>query len=267
MENEMDSKIRRGNSPQIQEKEANRRTDERLPLQGLNLKIRKYGVARLRGYQPCHSIDLSTNGLACTSEAIILRELEKVDFLLTLEEHSVTGTAIVCYQKTTAEGFQYGLMFLNTFPELRPLLNADNLSTRELTHLAETMAEHLVDDIQDNHQSDKNYLLKKQQLWDTVHVYVNRLTEMGLRIPTIRAEGFQWVEPIKVLEVSEERNQIVLHCHDPSTKSGTPISISIMTEPGANEAVYSTADGYSFESVLEVINYIGDKVSSCARLS
>ncbi len=151
----MDSRIKREKYPRIQESDANRRTDERLPLQGLNLKIRKYGVARLRGYQPCHSIDLSTNGLACTSEAIILRELEKVDFLLTLEEHSVTGTAIVCYQKTTVEGFQYGLMFLNTHPELRPLLNADKLYTRELTHLAESMAEQLVDGIRDKRQSEK----------------------------------------------------------------------------------------------------------------
>ena len=89
---------------------------------------------------------------------------------------------------------------------------------------------------------------------------------MGIRIPTIRAEGYQWVEPIEALEMSQDRNRIVLHCHDQSSENKASISISIVSDPVADTVMYSTADGHTFESVLEVINYIGEKIAACARL-
>ncbi len=242
------------------EKPINRRQEQRMPLQGLDLKIKKivFGLtSNFQHYEKCRLVDLSINGLAFSTDTLELKALEKVDFTLHIEEHEITGTGVICNKRENDSGRQYGLMFLSVTPEISTVFHTDDLSTAELKSLSENLAEQFVSSIHDTNSPDRKLLHnKQQQLFDAFRYYLIRLGEMGVRMPSLQAEKL--IHPIQAVKIFRETDQtLLLRWHNCKTKQTDEMTVAI--QPEVLRASF-LVNKQRCKTVLQVVDYLGQKI-------
>ncbi len=247
--------------------EPNRRLENRLPFTGLRLKVRRRGMSRLRKYEECYSIDLSNSGLAFSSNTLQLSELEKVDFVLTFQNQTIQGTALVRYIQAFENHTQYGLMFIQALPELDTVLGADNLTTQEIKHLAGSMAEHLAYSIQEKNDGRLRIRRQRQQLCDALYAYFERLGQMGIRLPDVHHTGEVWTQADAAVEIDEKSGNILFFHYVADTDEFKQESITTSTTDGKGIFEYTSSDGTSFRTLFEILSYISDEISLVAKLA
>ncbi|GEM_PF-1247861 len=247
--------------------ELNRRIEPRIPFMGMRLKVRKRGVTKLRRYVECYSIDLSNSGLAFSTNQLILSELEKVDFILTFQNQTIHGVALVRYTQISDETKQYGLMFLQAVPELDNVLGAEHLTTQEITSLAGSMAEQVAYSIQE--KQDKNLRLRRQQqrFLDALHAYFERLGQMHVQIPDVNSPDDRWTTADKAVEIDEQKNTIRFILYRPDHDEFQEEMIYASAINSDNMLEFKSSSGDSFRTVFEVLSYISDEISLVAKFA
>ncbi len=247
--------------------EPNRRLENRLPFTGLRLKVRRRGMSRLRKYEECYSIDLSNSGLAFSSNSLQLSDLEKIDFILTFQNQTIQGTALVRYIQAFEHHTQYGLMFIQALPELDIVLGADNLTTQEIQHLAGSMAEHLAYSIQEKSDGRMRISRQRQQLCDALSAYFERLTQMGIRLPDVHRSGEHWADAQAAVEIDEKYGNIKFIHYVAESDEFKQDSISASTKNADEVFEYTSSDGTCFRTLFEILAYISEEISLVAKLS
>ncbi len=249
--------------------EPNRRLENRLPFTGLRLKVRRRGMSRLRRYEECYSIDLSNSGLAFSSNTLQLSELEKVDFILTFQNQTIQGTALVRYIQAFEHHTQYGLMFIQALPELDMVLGADNLTTQEIKHLAGSMAEHLAYSIQEKKDGRLRIRRQRQQLCDALNAYFERLGQMGIRLPDVHHAGDRWTTADAAVKIDDKWGNIEFFHYVAETDEFIQESITtLMTDDNDTGTFeYTSIDGTKFKTLFEILSYISDEISLVAKLA
>lgn len=244
----------------------NRRQEDRIPLQGLDLKIRRTGIGNsLQQYETCRSIDLSLNGLAFATETLILQIPEKIDFILSIGGQEIKGNGVICNNRTTQLETHYGLMFLTVSPEISAVLNHDDLSTQELENLAENMAEQFVFTLWEQANSYDNRLwFKQQQLFDAIRFYLVRLGEMGIRMTDSQASE-QLVTPIRAIKIYRD-NQHVLIVRWPRPNAEPNNQISIKLQKNGTSVTFVVNDKNYFDTVLQVLEFLGEVIKNEVHL-
>jgi len=247
--------------------EPNRRLENRLPFTGLRLKVRRRGISRLRNYEECYSIDLSNSGLAFSSNTLQLSDLEKVDFILTFQNQSIQGTALVRHILAFEHHTQYGLMFIQALPELNTILGADNLTTPEIQHLAGSMAEHLAYSIREKNDGRLRILRQRQQLCDALCAYFERLTQMGIRLPDVHCAGKQWTDAQAAVDIDEKYGNIQFFHYVAESDEFKQDCISAAAKNSDAVFEYTSSNGTCFRTLFEILTYISDEISLVAKLS
>lgn len=245
----------------------NRRTGTRLPFIGLRLKVRRRGGSRSAKFQECYSIDLSNSGLAFTSSSLKLTELEKVDFVLSFQNQSIQGIALVRYIHNCTDYIQYGLMFLQVLPELDTVLGAENLTTQEIKHLAGSMAEHVGYSIQEKRNEKLRITRQRQRFCDALHAYFERLSEMGVRLPAIHSASILWVSAQDAVEIDDTEGYIDFIRYTVDCDKFRPERIQLHKDQENENFSYDTGTGETFHNLFELLAYISDEISLVAKLS
>jgi len=229
-----------------------------MPLPGLALKIKKADLSHaLNDYIACQSVDLSFNGLAFSSPGYEFNIPDKVNFILTIEEHDIVGSGVICNKRQAPSGMQYGMMFLSVCPELSSLFSHDELSTAELKNIAQKQAEQLVFSLVD--EKSLGYLKKQQQLIDACRSYLSRLGEMGARMHDSHDQSP--LHPLQAIKLFHDHQQhLQLRWHNSETGQSESITIALQPDP-ANP--FKVNDQQTFKSVFQVLNYLGDKLKPC----
>lgn len=245
-----------------QEKLTNRRQEQRMPLQGLNLKIRKDGLRkRLQHYEDCKSVDLSNNGLAFTTDDNLHFNIpEKLEFILTIEDHQIAGTGVVCNKHSSASGTRYGLLILSCSPEIGTLLKNNNLSTRELKNLAANMAEQLVYSLTETDVSSECKIYnKQQQLIDACRSYLGRLGEMGVRMPVDASSNL--IHPLNAVKIfRDSENNLLLRWHQQETNQPQQITVKIAQDQ--HDVQFYVDKEPEYKTVLQILELLGSMISS-----
>lgn len=237
----------------------NRRHDQRLPLQGLELKIRKTGFNHNPpAYHLCRSIDLSLNGLAFANDELTLKVPEKIEFILNLEEHEIKGNGVICNKRTSQNETQYGLMFLNVTPEISRVFDNDQLSTHELEHLTINLAEQFVfSNIKTSTPLDKLILKRQQQLFDACRCYLVRLGEMGVRMPDMNTEVL--LLPGKAVKIFRTPAQtLLLRWHNEANANAQEMTIAI--QQNSLDTCFMVDEKKACHNILQVLEILGDKL-------
>lgn len=246
----------------------NRRMEPRMPFTGMRLKIRKRGVSKLRRYVECESIDLSNSGLAFSSASLALSELEKVDFILSFQNQTIHGVALVRYIHTQEERTQYGLMFLQAVPELDSVLAAEHLTTGEIKYLAGSMAEHLAYSIQNSQDRRLRFRRQQQRLIDALQAYFDRLAQMQIKLPDIHAPGDRWTLADDAVEIDAQKGNIRFIRYRADNDSFVEERISMDQERDADTSIrYLSSGGEIFHTLFELLSYISDEISLVAKLA
>ncbi len=246
-------------SNKTQEKLVNRRHEQRLPLQGLELQIRKTGFNSSKNpFQTCRSVDLSQNGLAFASDSLDFKVPEKIDFILNLEEHQIKGTGVICNKRSTKSEIQYGLMFLSVTPEISSVFDYDELSTHELENLTANLAEQFVfSSIETATPIEKLTLRKQQQLFDACRSYLVRLGEMGVRMTEMQPD--KKLLPGKAVKIFRTPEQsLLLRWHNSQTGHAEQLSIAI--EQHSLNATFLVDNEKHCQNVLQVLEILGQKI-------
>lgn len=185
----------------------NRRQEQRLPIVGLALKIRKSGIGGVwLDFEQCRTVDLSLNGLAFTTENLDFKVPEKIDFALFVDEHEVKGSGIVCNRRVTEDGLQFGLMFLSVSPEIGSFIENGESNKQELKHSAEAVAERLAYSLWSAQGRNGQWEHRKmQELFDVLRCYLNRLGEMGVR--QTAETGDRYVLPIQGVKIYRNESE------------------------------------------------------------
>ncbi|MGI9293016.1 MAG: PilZ domain-containing protein [Pseudomonadales bacterium] len=117
-----------------------RRGETRLCLPGIKLKVRKHRFTRSGGFATCTAIDVSASGFSFKSAELKLDALDKVDFELSVQNNTVSGHALVCHVEKDGKSATFGLMFLQTSPDISEILDASVLDKLEVQLHAQTVA-------------------------------------------------------------------------------------------------------------------------------
>jgi PilZ domain-containing protein len=244
----------------------NRRQEERMPLQGLVLKIRKAGIGNsLQQYETCRSIDLSLNGLAFATETLILQIPEKIDFILSIGDHEIKGNGVICNKRITHFETQYGLMFLSVSPEINTVLNHADWPTQELKNLAENMAEQFVHSLWEQTNSNNKWVnLKQQQLFDACRSYLLRLGEMGVKMTGYQAND-PWVMPVQAVKIYRD-NQHTLILKWPTPNSNPNQQMSVKLQINDASVTFVVNDEKHYETVLQVLEFLGEAIKNEVQL-
>lgn len=242
-----------------EDKILNRRQEQRMPLQGLDLKIKRTGFSNsLQPYMPCRSVDLSFNGLAFSNDTIELDVPEKIDFILTIEGHEIKGSGVTCNKRQNACGMQYGLMFLSVTPEINTVFEYDDLATAELESLAETLAEQFVYSLVEiSNPIGKITLHKQQQFFDACRCYLIRLGEMGIRMADLQPDKL--IHPIQAVKIFRDaEHNILLRWHNLNTGQSEQLRVAVQHD--SLTSLFVVNGDHHFKTVLQVLEFLGQKL-------
>ncbi len=191
----------------------NRRQEQRLPFKGLTLKVRKSGGLTHHAFKNCQTVDLSFNGLAFSCDTAEFHIPDKIDFILTLKEYEIVGTAIICNKRIDSDHrLQYGIMFLSVTPELSQFLSPKTLTPNDLKALADQQAEKLVTRLREEHHLEQTKASHRQQLFDACRYYLLRLGEMGLRMQVDGGPPLLPAQAVKILQ--DQQHNLVIRWQD-----------------------------------------------------
>jgi hypothetical protein len=245
----------------------NRRTTSRLPFTGLRLKIKKRGAPHLAQEQDCDSIDLSNSGIAFTSNSLQLSELEKVDFTLHFQNQTIRGTAMVRYAQAGAGCTRYGLMFLQTLPQLDAVIGGENLTTSEIRQLATAMAEQIGYKIQDQNLLNLRIARRRQRFCDALNAYFERLSEMGVRLPAVDPATPGWQPARAAVAIDEENGCVGFFRYSADHDELVAERIQFRQAENQENPYFASESGAIFHNLFEVLGYISDEIALLAKLA
>ncbi len=243
-----------------EERQTNRRQEQRMPLEGLVLKVKQSGIShKLQAYVACRSVDISPNGLAFASDQLDLSVPEKIDFILSIENHEITGTGVTCNKRQNANETEYGLMFLAVTPELTSIFEQTQLSTSKLENLSKNQAEQFVHSLlHTNNSVDKFTLNKQQQLFDACRTYLIRLGEMGVRMPSAN-EAEKLLHPIQAVKIFRApEHKILLRWHNAAINQQEQLTIAVQSN--IRTSAYIINNKHHVQTVIQVLEILGQKI-------
>jgi len=246
----------------------NRRQDRRISAPSVGVRIRKSGVGFHRWVNDPTLVNVSSSGISIISSNLRLNTLNKVEFELTLNGKTVSGSAIVCYVSNQGPKKKYGLLFIKANAEIDQLLNGPLLSAEQAKRLGEESAERFMQQIaQKQNPGPIDLELKKrnQLMLDAVTSMATRLGEMGLRI---KDETGNELSPDKTLMITSEGGLSF-----PALTSSNEIDrfsvSSVQTEPESdpnknaqnniqdnNEYLYQLSSGDQIHNLVDLLDYI-----------
>ncbi len=230
---------------------SNQRHEHRLSIPDIKIRIRKHGIARYSWAEDCTVLDISQNGLAFESKALVLDSLQKVDIELNIKTRIILGEAVICYADITAETKRYGLLFIQTTPEVEDILSGHLLSTNDIRDLAEKMAEQFMGKRKTKTQPTSQY----QLMFDAVKALSFRLGEMGL---TIQDESGSLTTPLEAITFDQYSGSISFPKKSPSSSHIVRSSLSVIKQKESSKIIYQATDGTKFNNILELLDYLCD---------
>ncbi len=236
---------------------SNRRQEKRLSLPTTRIQVRKHSLVPGKPFEECSLVDLSLNGLAFDSNILNFEPLQKLDFYLEIENQSVTGQALVCYNEKHSQTIQYGLLFIQTTPEISEVLDNLECSSREAKLLAARMAERLVFDL-DNNDQDQQLRTKLQLLFDSVLAFSQRLSELGVKLRN--AEQCP-VTPMEAIYLDITTGECFFPLFNDELNQTIQASITATYLDGINKIAYITSTGEVFNNIVEVLSFLSDHLS------
>ncbi|MBS3965203.1 MAG: PilZ domain-containing protein [Methylomonas sp.] len=242
----------------------NRRQDQRIPAEGLAIRVKKAGLGSVwHDFELCTTVDFSLNGLAFVSLGTDFKVPEKVEFILNIADHEIKGSGIVCHRHLSEHGFQFGLMFLSVSPEISSLVEDDTPSRQVSKIKAELCAEQMAYKLWESHGQPAPWQrLKAQELVDVVRSYLNRLGELGIKLQS--GDDTAAILPIQAVRLYRQADEGLLLCWK------TPVgeqSIAVKLQKRQFPAAFLVNDQTVCQTPLQVAELLGEQLMPVLRVS
>lgn len=243
----------------------NRRQDTRISAPSVGVRIRKRGIGFHSWSDDSTLANVSSSGISITSSKLRLNTLNKVEFELTLNGKTVSGSAIVCYVSNQGTRKKYGLLFIKANAEIDQFLNGHLLSAGQAKRLGEESAERFMQQfIHKQNPEQVNLELKKtnQLMLDAVTSMATRLGEMGLRV---KDESGAEQSPDKTLMISSDgilsfpaltSSNTIARFSVSSVAAGTGNTITQKTVKNNKEYLYQLSSGDQVHNLVDLLDYI-----------
>lgn len=240
----------------------NRRQDPRISAPSVGVRIRKRGIGFHNWSGDSILVNVSSSGISITSSSLRLNTLNKVEFELTLNNKTISGSAIVCYVSNQGSTKKYGLLFIKANTEIDQFLNGPLLSAAQAKRLGEESAERFMQQFthKQNIEHENPELNKTNQLMlDAVKSMAIRLGEMGLRV---KDETGIEVSPDRALIITSGGNisfPALTSSNEIARFSVSTVQIENNTESNsnkANEYLYQLSSGDQVHNLVDLLDYI-----------
>lgn len=217
----------------------------------MGVRVRKRGFGFHSWSDNSTLTDASANGIAITSNHLRLNTLDKVEFELTLNGKTVSGSAIVCYVSNHGPEKKYGLLFIKSSTEIDQLLNGPLLSSSQAKSLGVESAERFIQELAYKQNSDHDQELTKrnQLMLDAVTSMATRLGEMGLQV---KDETGAELTPDKALKVTPEGGL----SFPALTSSNEVARFSISSVKNNNTYIYQLSSGDQIDNLADLLDYL-----------
>ena len=231
----------------------NRRQDPRISAPSVGVRIRKRGFGFHRWADDPALVDVSSSGLSITSNSLQLKALNKVEFELTLDGKTMSGSAIVCHVSNNNSQQKYGLLFIAANTDIDHFINGSLRSTEQAKRLGEEIAERFV--YQNNLDTADIELQKKNQLMlDAVKAMATRLGEMGM---FIKDETGVEMTPEKSLIIGPHGEISFPALSDANQVARFSISTIQSDIDNSTQYLYQLPTGEQSHDLVDVLEYVG----------
>jgi len=244
----------------------NRRQDRRISAPSVGVRIRKRGIGFHSWSDDSTLVNVSSSGISITSNSLRLNTLNKVEFELTLNSKTISGSAIVCYVSNQGSKKKYGLLFIKANAEIDQFLNGPLLSAGQAKRLGEESAERFMQQLIHKQNPEQVSLeLKKtnQLMLDAVTSMATRLGEMGLRVKD--ETGIEQL-PDRTLMISSDgilsfpalTSSNTIARFSVSSVATTENTITQNTVKNNKEYLYQLSSGDQVHNLVDLLDYICD---------
>lgn len=231
----------------------NRRQDPRISAPSVGVRIRKRGFGFHRWADDPTLIDVSSSGLSITSSSLQLNALNKVEFELTLDGKTMSGSAIVCHVNNNSSLQKYGLLFITANTDIDHFINGSLPSTEQAKRLGEEIAERFV--YQNNLDTTDIELQKKNQLMlDAVKAMATRLSDMGM---FIKDETGVEMTPEKSLIIGPHGEISFPALSDANQIARFSVSTIQSAVDNSVQHLYQLPTGEQSHDLIDVLEYVG----------
>lgn len=231
----------------------NRRQDPRISAPSVGVRIRKRGFGFHRWADDPTLVDVSSSGLSITSSSLQLNTLNKVEFELTLDGKTMSGSAIVCHVNNNGSLQKYGLLFITANTDIEHLINGHLLSTDQAKRLGEELAGRFI--YQNNSDVTAVELQKKNQLMlDAVKAMATRLGDMGM---FIKDETGAEMTPDKSLIIGPHGEISFPALSDTNQIARFSVSTVQSNVDNGTQYLYQLPNGEQSHDLVDVLEYVG----------
>jgi hypothetical protein len=232
---------------------SNRRQDQRFNAPLAKVKIRKRGFGLYRWHNDSALVDVSSSGISVTSDSLKLSALDKVEFELTLDGKTMSGSAIVCHVSNNGSQRKYGLLFITANTDIDHLINGHLLSTDQAKRLGEELAGRFI--YQNNSDVTEIELQKKNQLMlDAIKSMATRLGEMGM---FIKDETGAEMTPEKSLIIGPHGEISFPALSDANQVARFSVSTIQSDIDNGTQYLYQLPNGEQQHDLVDVLEYVG----------
>jgi len=229
----------------------NRRHDKRLHLPDLQIKVRPHSLNKDADYIDCIPVDVSLNGLAFSSNNLLLELLQKIDIRFSVGYKMIEGSAVICHVESQPSGMRYGVLYLNISPSIEESFSLGVLSSSLVKGLAINMADNAVIN---SSKKDGDALLRKGQilLFDAIESFRDRLG--CLLIETAGGKG-GLPNLDSLFEFSLDTYSVTIPLRG---EQGDLLRRTIAPVLSKSQVVYEADDGGQFSSIIDVLQELSD---------
>lgn len=231
----------------------NRRQDPRISAPSVGVRIRKRGFGFYRWADDPTLVDVSSSGLSITSSSLQLNALNKVEFELTLDGKTMSGSAIVCHVNNNGSLQKYGLLFITANTDIDNFINGSLISKDQAKRLGEELAERFI--YQNNFDATDIELQKKNQLMlDAVKAMAIRLGDMGM---FIKDETGTEMTPEKSLIIGPHGEISFPALSDANQVARFYVSTIQSDVDNSTQYLYQLPNGEQSHDLVDVLEYVG----------
>jgi hypothetical protein len=232
----------------------NRRQDKRLHLPDLQIRVKKLGIAGSDKYVHCMPVDVSFNGLAFSSDSLVLDLLQKIEIQLSVGHKKLEGSAVICHVEKTQELIRYGVLYIDIKPSLEETFSLDNLSSAMVEDVAINMADIAVIGSASN---ETGVLIKKAQivLFDAVQAFKLRLISLVGNVSDVNGNNYPLDD---LFEFSPGAMSVTIPLTVADGNTLEKRTLSPVMSPTKNKVVFEASDGEQFDSILDVLQSLSD---------
>jgi len=232
----------------------NRRQDKRLHLPDLQIKVKKWGIAEGGQFINCTPVDVSFNGLAFSSDSLVLELLQKIEIQLSVGHKTLEGSAVICHIEKVQGTVRYGVLYIDIKPSLEETFSLDNLSSAMVEDVAVNMADNAVIGSASN---ETDVLIRKGQiiLFDAVQTFKLRLTSLVGNVNDDHGNAYQLDG---LFEFSPATMSVTVPLTAPDGVTLEKRTLSPVLSPTQHKVVFEASDGEQFDSILDVLQSLSD---------